>query len=188
MPISMSTATCTQCGKSFERRTAELKRCRQLDGHTIVFCSKACCGLNRRTTAEAKKANKKQYDKARRGGPLREQIKQAKAEYFQKRYADPEYREAQRELRKKRMPKHLEYCRSEKYKAYKQEYDANRWASQFGEFADAYKMLRELKSTIDQMQSGYDRRLENKLAAKTSQRKRNHERNNRPELPRTYCH
>ena len=66
------------------------------------------------------------------------------AAYFQRTY-DPAKAAVERQLR---MPKHVEYCRQPKYRAYKRGYDKTRRASRFGPFAEAYLILLELKREI----------------------------------------
>lgn len=83
-----------------------------------------------------KKRRKALYDKEYRKQNF-ERIRARNAAYFQRTY-DPV--KAARE-RKKRMSNHVKYCRQPWYRAYKRDYDRRRRASEFGAFAEAYKVL-----------------------------------------------
>jgi hypothetical protein len=89
------------------------------------------------------KAQKAAYDRQyRKKNRLR--LKAEKAAYFQRTY-DPFKAAIER---KKKMPKHVEYCRRPQYRAYKHDYDINRRASLYGPFVEAYKLLKELMREI----------------------------------------
>jgi hypothetical protein len=92
---------------------------------------------------EAKAVYDREYRKKNRAI-----LKLKKAAYFQRTY-DPV--KAAKE-RKKKMPKHVEYCRQPWYKAYKREYDKRHKLSRFGEFAEAYIVLDMLKKEIRKQQ------------------------------------
>jgi len=89
------------------------------------------------------KEDKAEYDRKYRKRH-KKRIKAQKAEYFKRTY-DPAKAAVER---KKRMPEHVEYCRQPKYKAYKKKYDASRRAKSFGDFEEAYKVLKKLKKEI----------------------------------------
>jgi hypothetical protein len=77
-----------------------------------------------------------------------------KAAYFQKTY-DPVKAAIER---KKRMPRHVEYCRSPEYRAKKREYDRARKLSRFGEFSEAFEALEQLQKEIrKQMPDRFER-------------------------------
>jgi len=60
--------------------------------------------------------------------------------------------------RERRMPKHVEYYRQPWYRAWKREYDRQRRASRFGEFAEAYEALKALvKEVKRQMPDRFER-------------------------------
>lgn len=99
------------------------------------------------------KAKKAAYDREYRKNNY-DRIKANHAAYFRQTY-DPV--KAAKE-RKKRMPQHVEYCRRPKYRAYKKEYDRQRRASRFGEFAEAYTALRALMAEVKrQMPDRFER-------------------------------
>jgi len=89
------------------------------------------------------KGEKAAYDREYRRRN-RERIRTWKAAYFQRTY-DPV--EAAIE-RKRRMPKHVEYCRRPSYRAQKKEYDEHRRASRYGDFGEAWQILKLLKAEI----------------------------------------
>lgn len=111
-----------------------------------LFCSQTCSGIAHRTdtrTKEQKVADKAEYDRQYRERN-RESLQGKKANYYRENHD----REKEREVRQRRMPLHVEYCRRPEYKNYKREYDANRRASEYGPFGEAYKDLVALTKTI----------------------------------------
>ncbi len=146
----IASAICEQCGVYFERPNGQIGRCGKM------FCSMKCAGMARRkhrTDAE-KKQIKARYDEKYRAINA-QKIKSNKREYFAKTY-DP--RKA-RIARAKMMPRHVEYCRRPEYRKYKAKYDAQYNASEYGPFADAYRLYVELSKEIRQRcPSAYERR------------------------------
>lgn len=131
-----------------------------------VYCNRTCAGAGRRLnkTAEEKKKEKAEYDEKYREANL-DVIKNKKKKYFQRTY-DPTQAAV---VRKKRMPRHVEYCRQPKYKEYKKGYDKQfRAKKQFGEFAEAALILIELENKLDSKTIKYEQGLINK----TQKRKR----------------
>ena len=102
-----------------------------------------------------KKQRKAIYDRARRerlGEAIRDQKRAAYAVY------GPLHRDKEREIRKARMPKHVEYCRRPEYRAKKSAYDRRRKLSRFGEFSEAFAALEQLQKEIrKQMPDRFDR-------------------------------
>ena len=114
-----------------------------------------------------KKRLKAEYDKAYRI-KNRAKIKARKAAYFQKTY-DPIKAAIDR---KKRMPKHIEYCRQPKYKAWKKEYDRiYRAKKHYGEFWEAAIILNEIQQNVDNREA----KKMNKIYNKSKKRKRAYE-------------
>ena len=98
---------------------------------------------------EAKAAYDREYRRKNRA-----RLKAEKAAYFQRTY-DPV--KAAKE-RKKKMPKHVEYCRQPEYKAWKKKYDKHRRSKKYGEFAEAHQLLVELTKEINrQMPDRFER-------------------------------
>jgi len=151
---------CPICNKEYEKSTGHYNRAVKLGAN--LYCSKTCFGLGRRgnKSTEQKKAEKAEYDKQYRYYH-REGIKQKKAEAFKKDYAaNPE---KYKEQRKKKMPKHVEYCRNPEYKAYKKEYDHKyRLEQRYGEFWEAASVLVALNNELDSKQIKYDNGIINK--------------------------
>lgn len=115
---------CAHCKKSVERETGHVNRSRKI--RAPLYCGRRCSGLGRRKwkPKAQKVAEKRLYDRAYRAKNLK-RIKAEKRAYFKRTY-DPV--KAARE-RKKRMPRHVAYCRQPRYKAYKSAYDAKRRAT-----------------------------------------------------------
>ncbi len=82
-----------------------------------IFCGKTCFGLHHRSATQKTEAQKKEekrlYDMQYREKNV-DILKVKKAAAFQKSY-DPVKAAVER---KKRMPKHVEYCRQPEYKKY----------------------------------------------------------------------
>lgn len=129
---------CSFCDDPVSHRLR--KGCKQ------VFCSQQCVGLSKRQYVEKaqKVADKRLYDMEYRR-KNRASMKAKKAAYFQRTY-DPI--KAAKE-RKKIMPRHIEYCRQPKYKAYKSKYDAAYRAKKyFGPFWESALLVNELDREI----------------------------------------
>lgn len=96
--------------------------------------------------AALKKAIKRYYDILYRK-KNRARLKREKAEYFQRTY-DPV--KAAKE-RKKKMPKHVEYCRQPWYRKYKQGYD-QKYLSQkrYGLFWESAILIRKIQKIVCQ--------------------------------------
>ena len=133
-------------------------------------------GLAKRAnrTADEKKSIKSEYDRKRRA-ELADRLNAEKAAYYQ-RTRNPE---KEREARKLRMPKHIEYCRQPKYKAYKQQYDRQyRAEREYGEFGNAALVLFDIEREVRERASRVDIAIANGTLNKSTQRKREYERTN----------
>ena len=120
-------------------------------------------------TLEQKKAEKAAYDRARRerlGEALRAK---KRAAYYANR---DEILSKQAVYRVKRMPAHVEYCRRPEYKAKKHEYDLKRNSEEYGEFAEAHRLLVDLEKEIRSQASAYERRVANGYYLRTAQKRR----------------
>jgi hypothetical protein len=103
------------------------------------------------TTAE-RKEQKAIYDATYRLRDIAAR-KAKKAAYYQRTH-DPAKEAAARKLK---MPKHIEYCRQPKYKAWKSEYDKKHLAKKaFGEFAEAALILRDVENEIAARATKYE--------------------------------
>jgi hypothetical protein len=99
------------------------------------------------------KAEKAAYDREYRKRNF-QRIRERNAAWFQRTY-DPKKAALER---KKKMPQHVEYCRQPWYKAWKKEYDKKRRLAKFGEFKQAYLLLRDLMTEIKkQMPDRFER-------------------------------
>lgn len=140
---------CAYCGNESEKPAGHYNRSVSIGAP--VYCGRTCAGLGRRNnkTIEQKKADKAEYDKKFRK-EYTEEIKQKKAEAFKKWYYEGGGQEIERERRKLKMPKHVEYCRQPKYKEYKKQYDEKYHAKkQYGEFAEAAIALFKLEDELE---------------------------------------
>lgn len=146
---------------------------RAMNAKGNIYCSKYCSGVARKgnKSIEQKKAEKKAYDEKYR----REKqsiIKERKKEYFKKTY-DPVKAAIDR---KKKMPKHVEYCRQPKYKAYKKQYDRTYRAKLiYGEFYEAAIIVNEIDTITDSRETFREKK---KYLKSTSTKKRQNEQRN----------
>lgn len=132
-----------------------------------LYCGKPCSAAARRLDADVKKAMKSAYDyEYRQRDP--ERRKAQRAAYYQ-RTRDPE---KERELRKAKMPQHVEYCRRPEYRAKKHEYDMQRADAEYGEWAEAWRLLLDLEKEIRSQATAYERRVANGYYTRNAQKRR----------------
>jgi len=136
---------CSYCGEPTLKSTSHFNRARALGAK--LFCNKRCDGLSRRvpTTPEQRKAAKAAYDERYREVNRERLLRKAKDYYA---VYGPSHREEERARRQETMPRHVEYCRRPDYREKKQKYDAKLRASEYGEFAEAYRILIDLHREI----------------------------------------
>ena len=130
--------TCSICKREYKKGIGHFNRAKKIGAP--VYCSKKCAGIARKVerSEEEKKQIKSDYDKAYRAKNLERKKKQAH-EYFKRTY-DPQKAAIER---KKRMPKHVEYCRQPAYKAKKKEYDKRYNAVRsYGEYWECFRLIR----------------------------------------------
>jgi hypothetical protein len=146
MGIKYIETICGYCGKTIEKTTGHFNRANKLG--MKLFCNHTCFGLNRRLnkSEEQKKSEKAIYDREYRE-LKKETLKKKKAIAFKKDYQkNPE---KYRKERQRRMAAHIEYCRSEKYRAYKKEYDLKyRSKKLYGEYAECAIILYKIEHIL----------------------------------------
>lgn len=161
---------CSHCGKPILGPASRVNRA--VAAGLPLFCGRVCFGLSRRlvnppTEAERKSA-KRLYDERRRIEKS-DEIKAWKRAYYQ-RTKNPE---RERINRAKTMHRHVEYCRRPEYRAWKKEYDKSHCArKQFGQFAEAALILRDLETEVEQRASRYEIGITNGTINKAQLRKR----------------
>lgn len=165
--MAMVAFRCAHCGKRAEKEAGHVNRSQSLG--LRLFCNLRCAGLGRRKhkTKAQMIEEKRVYDAEYRRKNLA-RIKARKRAYFQRTY-DPEKARIER---KKRMPKHVEYCRRPEYKVYKSKYDRKYRANKFGAFADAYLLTVDLNRAIKERASNAEIKWENRTANKAQFRRR----------------
>lgn len=169
---------CAHCGATATTANGAFNRAQKIGAP--LYCGKECSGLARRKwkSLEQRKAEKSAYDAARRAA-LAERIKAEKREYHKRTY-DPV---KAAEVRKRRMPYHVEYCRSPEYRAWKREYDRTYRANkEYGEFAECFLLVMDIRAECLRQMTDYEIRYAKGGVAKTQQRRRNYERANREDL------
>jgi len=165
--MALAAFRCAHCGKRAQKEAGHVNRSRELG--LRLFCGRRCAGLGRRKhkTKAQRVAEKREYDAEYRRKNLA-RIKADKKAYFQRTY-DPEKARIER---KKRMPKHVEYCRRPEYKVYKSKYDRKYRANKFGVFADAYLLTVDLNRAIKERSTNEQIKWENCTANKAQFRRR----------------
>lgn len=166
---------CGHCGKVAVKTASAANRARR-DG-LAIYCSRECSGLGRRKgkSLEQRKAEKAAYDRH-----YREKNRDARAAQkaaYHKRTYDPA---KQRAYNQSRMSLHVEYCRRPEYRAAKKTYDRQYRARKFyGDFADCFLLVMDIREECLSQQSDYEIRLAKGGVAKTQQRRRDYDRLNR---------
>ena len=165
---------CERCGKPFLRAKASVDYHHGKKGLRIL-CSKQCFGLSRRDnkTQEQKKAEKSAYDAKYR--ERNREKRKARSRTWYKANRNPE---KEREIRKAKMPQHVEYCRRPEYKKWKQNYDLDYRAREFGEFSEAYKLLMLVNREIKERTTRTEIYTTNGTLNKAQIRKREYARTN----------
>ncbi len=174
----MKTYNCPVCNAITTKPSNEYNRA--LRKGYVMTCGKLCGGKRRRLdkTLEQKKLEKRNYDMEYRAGN-RQMLREKKSRYFQKTY-DPA---KAAEKRKLTMPRHIEYCRNPKYKAYKQQYDAKyRAKTEYGEFWESSMLLINLDKEIESRMDWTEIRTLNNVLNKKQTRRREYERLNSNKL------
>lgn len=161
---------CSRCGAEADRPTGHINRQRSIGAP--LYCGRKCFGLTRRKHRSKSELieRKKAYDAEYRNKNLAK-ITARKAAYFQATY-DPAKAAVDR---KKTMARHVEYCRSPEYKAWKRDYDKKLRASVYGEYADAFLLLQDLDRELDSRADWYERANQKGTINKTIKRKRAYE-------------
>lgn len=170
---------CGYCGKTLNKLPGEINRARKKG--LQLYCNRECSGFGRRTdtrTLEQKKLDKRIYDMGYRENN-QQLLKKKKHEYFKQTY-DPIKAAEQRKLT---MPRHVEYCRQPKYKAYKQQYDAKyRAKTEYGEFWESGMILINFDKEIEKRMDWTEIRTINNVLNKKQTRRREYERLNSNKL------
>ena len=171
---------CPQCLVTFEAEAGAVNRARKVG--SPKYCGRVCSGHARQKhkTADHRRAKKAEYDRARRD-KLADRLKREKAEYYQ-RTKDPVKEAA---IRKKRMPKHVEYCRRPEYRAWKKDYDkAFRAKKEFGEFWEAGILALEIRKTCLDLSDDTEIRRQKGTLNKKANRRKDYDRthSNKPEI------
>lgn len=171
---------CPNCDANFQAEVGAMNRAKR--SGSPKYCGGVCAGVARRNNKNEgqKKTEKAEYDRARRER-LSDRLRAEKAEYYQ-RTKDPVKEAA---IRKKRMPKHVEYCQRPEYKAWKVEYDKkHRAQKEHGEFWEAALLALEIRRTCLELSDDTEIRRQKGTLNKHQTRRRDYDRtySNKPEI------
>ncbi len=158
-------AFCGYCGGEVRQSQSSIRRA--IRESKPLYCDRACAGLARRVSLEQKKEQKRIYDAQRRIEQAN-QLRGKRAAYYQ-RTRNPA---KEREHRAAHMDRHVEYCRQPEYRAYKAAYDRQSRAQQYGEYTDAYLLLRDLERELRSRATSYERRKARGYYTRTAQQRR----------------
>lgn len=158
---------CAHCGKENDKSAGQVNRARA-EGLNL-YCNRECSGLGRRSgkTKAQRIEEKRLYDVEYRAKNLKKILADKKA--YHKRTYDPA---KAAEVRKRRMPYHVEYCRRPEYRAKKQVYDRKRRDAEYGEFAEVARLTIDLNREIKGRMTNAEIKWENGSANKSQFRKR----------------
>ena len=159
--------TCAWCGALSWTSPGAFNRAQKINAP--LYCDRECAGMGRRkgkTTAQLKE-EKRAYDIAYRA-KNQALLKKKKRRYHLATY-DPEKAAV---VRRANMPRHVEYCRRPEYRAYKNEYDRNKRAAEYGPLAEAYKLSLTLQREIRSRIAAKESRIENGTFNKARERRR----------------
>lgn len=134
---------CHWCGNDVEKEIGHINRAKKMGLN--LFCSKACFGLNKRTSKQEKVEKKRLYDLMYREKKS-EELRAKKREY----YKTPAGRAVQKRNRENMKERHREYIKSERYKKWKYEYDQKYHAKyNYGEFWESHLTLKAIEVVIE---------------------------------------
>lgn len=173
--MSKSYVACARCGAITLRENGHINRAKK-NGNPL-YCGKVCAGIGRQTqlTESEKKERKRLYDIEYREKNS-EALKVGKAAWFKATY-DPKKAAIER---KKRMPKHVEYCQRPEYKEYKQNYDREyRAKKEYGEFWQCFLLLLSIETEVAERATPLEIASQNGTLNKRQTRKREYERAHR---------
>lgn len=171
----MAQIICANCGEISEKTNSHINRARKLN--KSLYCSRVCFGLASRVnkTPAQLKEEKRLYDIQYRINN-KQLLKENKSAYFHRTY-DPEKAAIKR---KENMHRHVEYCRTPHYKAYKKQYDRKYRAKQdYGEFWESAILSLEIHEEVESRMSQYQIKLESQTLNKCQRRKRNEQFNSK---------
>jgi len=162
--------TCSNCGVKKDRPTGDVNRAKK-EGRKL-YCSRKCSGIANRShkSKEQLIEEKRIYDAQYR---QREGFKEKARANWAKNY-DPVKAAV---YRKKRMHKHIAYCRTPEYKKWKSDYDKKyRAKKQFGNYYESALLLIQINTEIRKKESFTERATNKGTLNKWQTRRRSYER------------
>lgn len=138
---------CEHCGASSARRATDVARARAAGRR--LFCSRNCAGLARRVerTEEERRSRKAAYDKDYRERD-RGNRRAKKAEYHRRTY-DPDKARAIRDANAEAIRQYkADWYADPSNRERKRQYDEARRASEYADFAEAWRLVLELEREV----------------------------------------
>lgn len=171
--MTFTIIACARCGRQKVKRTGCVNRARAAGSK--LYCGRRCSGMARRIERSIadKKSAKAAYDRGYRArDPQRRRAD--KAAYYQ-RTRDPVKERARRQARLQEHRAYITaYNADPANKAAKAEYDRDFRAAEYGEFAEAHKLLVQLEREIRSRATKYERAVARGYYQRCAQqRKRN---------------
>jgi hypothetical protein len=169
--VTRRSIVCAHCGQPALLKASAINRAAKHGAR--LFCSRACAGLARRKhkSREQKVAEKAAYDLEYRERN-KARIKAQKAAAYR---ANPN-RERERAYRQANRARHVEYCRRPQYRKWKANYDRQHRAQKdFGPFAEAALVLRDLEIEISSRATRTEIYAANGTLNKSLKRRRDYE-------------
>jgi hypothetical protein len=174
--MSLVSFACAYCGGEGRQQAGAVNRARAKGA--ALYCGRKCSGLGRRKppkSAAQKKAEKAAYDVEYR--EKNRALLQAKKAAYYREHID---RDKEREARKRRMPKHVEYCRRPEYRVKKKAYDRPHRAKKFyGPLWEAALLTQDIRNAVLEQQTDYEVRLAKGTLSKSQKRKRSYDQSQR---------
>ena len=162
---------CPVCGFGVMKKNGAIARAAKVG--MALYCSRECSGVaHRKGRSKAERVEAKRVYDAKYRAERAAELKARKAAYHKRTY-DPT---AAREVRAKRMPYHIEYCRQPKYVAWKREYDKQYRAKKlFGPFWESALLVNDINFEVLARASRYEIDLQNGKLNKATKRKRDYD-------------
>lgn len=177
--MSLVSFACAYCGEEARKESGVVNRARY--NGAPLYCNRECAGYARRKPPKSvaqKKTEKAAYDAEYR--VKNQELLRAKKAAYYRAHID---RDKEREVRKRRMPKHVEYCRRPEYRVKKKAYDrVHRSKKFYGPLWEVALLTQDIRNAVLEQATDYDIRLSKGGLSKSQKRKRAYDQSQRRTL------